>query len=157
MNPRIANRNHDRLIDQALRRIASATPPEGMGDRITARLARERANLQHHQAGRSLFFGIPRLAFGMAAAAVACFGIVAGSVHHSHISQPRLPGFTPSVSTDDGLGSAGTARPADRPVTASPTGRPRSVRRSTEGRAVISTPSQKPAGVAVPKTPASEP
>jgi len=156
MNPRIANRNHDRLIDQALRRIGSATPPEGMGARITARLARERVNLQHHQAGRSLFFGVPRLAFGVAAAAIVCFGIVVGSVRHSHSNQPRLPGFNPPVSSD-GLGSAGVARPADRPVTASPNGRPRSVRRSTEGRAVISTPSQKPAGVAVPKTPTPEP
>ncbi|MBV8438267.1 MAG: hypothetical protein JOY95_12215 [Silvibacterium sp.] len=156
MNPRIpSNGNHDRLIDQVLRRIGSALPPEGMEDRITARLIRERAGAQTASSGR-LFFGIPHLAFGAAAAAIGSFAIIIGSVHHSRSIQPMLPGVEPH-SSSAGIGSAGAARPADRPVTPSPAGRPRSVRRLPEGRAVISPQSQKPAGVAVPRTPPGPP
>ncbi|HTY85489.1 MAG TPA: hypothetical protein VMB19_14800 [Silvibacterium sp.] len=156
MTPHIAtNGNHERRIDQALRRIGSATPPEGMEDRITARLARERSTTQSPRSRRALFLGLPRVAFGAAAASVACFGIVVGSVYHSHRILPVLPGVEPH-SAPGGMGSAGAARPADRPVSPSPTGRPRSVRRLPEGRAVISPQSQKPAGVAVPKTPPAQ-
>lgn len=155
MNPHIAdNRNHDRRIDQVLRRIGSATPPEGLEQRITARLARERANAA--APGGSFFFGIPRIALGAAATAIVCFGVVIGSVRHSHSIQPVLPGVQPH-SSSGGIGSASAAHPADRPVSPSPAGRPRSVRRLPEGRAVISPQSQKPAGVAVPKTPAAQP
>ena len=153
MTPHIANRNHDRLIDQVLRRIGSAIPPEGMEDRIRARLARER--VKHSISERSLFSGVPRLAFGTAGIAIACFGIVAGSVHHSHRIQPVLPGFG-SHSSSEGMGAANAVRPADRPVSPSPAGRPRSVRPLPEGRAVISRQPQKPAGVAVPKAPAAQ-
>ena len=154
MNPRIANnRNHDRLIDHVLRRIGSATPPEGMEGRIRARLARERIN--QAASGQSLFSGIPRLAFGAGGAAIACFGIVVGSVHHSHRIQPVLPGIG-SHPPSEGMGAASAVRPADRPVLASPAGRPRSVRKLPEGRAVISPESQKPAGVAVPKNPTQQ-
>jgi hypothetical protein len=157
MNPRIAsNSSHDRLIDQVLRRIGSTLPPEGMEDRITGRLIRERSRAQVAPSGRWLFFGIPRVAFGAAAAAIGSFAIIIGSVHHSHSIQPMLPGVEPH-SSSAGIGSAGAARPADRPVTPSPAGRPRSVRRLPEGRAVISPQAQKPAGVAVPRTPAGPP
>lgn len=156
MNPHIADdRNHDHRIDQVLRRIGSATPPEGMEGRIRARLARERSKAQFTSSSRPLFFGIPRLAFGAAAGAIACFGIVVGSIHHSHRIQPVLPGIEPH-SASGGVGSAGAARPADRPVSPLPSGRPRSVRRLPEGRAVISPQSQKPPGVAVPKNPAQQ-
>jgi hypothetical protein len=155
MNPRIAgNDNHDRRIDHVLRRIGSANPPEGMEGRIRTRLAREQA--KQATSRRSLFSGVPRLAFGAAAGAIACFGIVVGSVRHSHNIQPVLPGVEPHSSAA-GMGSASAARPADRPVSPSPAGRPRSVRRVPEGRAVISPQSQKPAGVAIPKTPATKP
>jgi hypothetical protein len=154
MNPRIAgNRNYDRLIDHVLRRIGSATPPEGMEGRIRTRLARERARVAG--SGSSLFLGIPRLAFGAAGTAIACFGIVVGSVHHSHRIQPVLPGI-PASPSSDGMGSANAIRPAEHPVSPSPTGRPRSVRKLPEGRAVISPESQKPAGVAVPRMPAAQ-
>ncbi|HZD49002.1 MAG TPA: hypothetical protein VE178_09670 [Silvibacterium sp.] len=154
MKPRVAHtsHNHDHRIDQALRRIGSATPPEGMEDRITARLARERSRTHAARSGRLLFLGIPRMALGAAAGAVACVGIVVGSVSHSHRIQPVLPGIG-THSSSAGMGSANAARPADRPVSPSPTERPRSVRRLQGGRAVISPQSQKPAGVAVPKTP----
>jgi hypothetical protein len=155
MNSRIAKRNHDRLIDQVLRRIGSSTPPAGMEDRVIARLSRERTNLQVSAPSGLAFLGIPRFAVGLAAAAVACFGIVAGSVHHSHSIQPVLPGVG-SHSSSDGMGAANAVRPADRPVSPSPGGRPRSVRRLPEGRAVISPQSQKPTGVAVPKVPAAQ-
>jgi len=150
MNPHIAG-NHDRLIDQLLRRIGSAIPPEGLEERIAARLARERSKVQAVPR-RFLFFGIPRVAFGAAAATIACFGIVIGSVRHSHNIQVQLPGVPPH-SVSGGMGAAGVARPADRPVSPSPSERPRSVRRP-EGRAVISRPAQKAPGVAVPKVPA---
>ena len=154
MNPRIAgNGNYNRLIDRALRRIGSAAPPEGMEGRIRARLAGERMKLA--ASGHSLFSGIPRLAFGAAATAIACFAIVAGSVHHSHRIQPVLPGIA-APPASEGMGAANAVRPADRPVSPSPAGRPRSVRKLPEGRAVISPESQKPAGVAVPKIPAAQ-
>jgi hypothetical protein len=153
MNPRIASEHsHDRLIDEVFHRIGSAIPPAGMEDRIKARLVHESSKAQASAAGRSLFFGFPRIAFGAAAAAITCVVIVIGSVRHSHSIQPVLPGVEPH-SSSAGIGSAGAARPADRPVT--PSGRPRSVRRLPEGRAVISPQSQKPAGVAVPRTPAA--
>jgi hypothetical protein len=151
-----SNRSYDHVIDKALRRLGSATPPGGMEERITARLSRERSKVQLAGSGRPSFWGIPRIAIGGAAAAVACFGIVAGSVHHSHKMQPVLPGIGPHLSSE-GMGSANAVRPADRPVSPSPAGRPRSVRRLPEGRAVISQPSQRPAGVAVPKTPVTQP
>lgn len=154
MNPRIANRDHDRRVDQVLRRIGLAIPPAGMEERIRARIACERANARIAAAPRSLFFGIPRFAFGVGTTAVVCFGIVAGSVYHSHSSQPVLPGIVAHPPAK-GMGAAGAARPADRHVSPAPSSRPRSVRRNTpEGRAVISPQSQKPAGVALPKTPA---
>jgi len=152
MNPRIANGRHDERIDRVLHNIGSATPPAGLEERITARLARERAKAPVAVTGGILFFGIPRIAFGMTATAVACIGIVAGSVHHSHKIQPMLPGFEPRP-LSGAMGSAGAQRPAQRPVPASPAGHPRSERRQPEGRAIISPQSQKPAGVAVPKTP----
>ena len=156
MNPNMGgDSNHDGRIDQVLRRIGSAAPPEGMEGRIRARLAQERSTAQFASSSRSLFLGIPRVAFGAAVGAIACVGIVAGSIHHSHRIQPILPGIEPH-SAAGGVGSAGSARPAYRPVSPSPSGRPRSVRRLPEGRAVISPQSQKPAGVAVPKNPSQQ-
>lgn len=158
MNPRTEHtsppyeRRPDRLIDQALRRLGSVMPAPGLEDRITARLAQQ----QKSQAagGRVRLFFIPRFALGAAAAALACVAIVVGSVTHSHRTQPMLPGIG-AQPAPSGMGPADAVRPPNRPVTPSPAGRPRSVRHLPEGRAVISPQSQKPAGVAVPKTPAN--
>ena len=155
MIPRIANRSHDRRVDQVLRRLGSDIPPTGMEERIKARLAYERAHRSMSHAPRSVFLGIPRVAFGLGAGAVACFGIVAGSIYHSHSIQPVLPGLG-SPAASQGVGPASVARPADRPISPAAASRPRSVRHLPEGRAVISPQSQKPAGVAIPKTPAAQ-
>jgi hypothetical protein len=151
MIPRVAHttRNHDRQIDEALRRLGSATPPHGIEDRIKLRLAQARMS---EQEPRSRFFAIPRFAFGAAAGALGCVAIVVGSINHSHRIQPTLPGIVARPSAT-GLGSAGAARPANHPIEPGPTERPRSVRRLPQGRAVISPQSQRPAGVAVPKSP----
>jgi len=145
------SQNHDRQIDEALRRLGSSTPPPGIEDRIKTRLAQAQS-AQWTPAPRRSFFVIPRFAFGAAAAVLACGAIVAGSVSHSHKIQPMMPGFVGPPSSG-AVGSAGAARPANHPIEPSPAGRPRSVRRLSQGRAVISPQSQKPAGVAVPKTP----
>ncbi len=157
MNPRTqhSNTNYDRrsdqMIDQTLRRLGSATPRPGIEDRISTRLAHEQSRLQAATIHRARFFGIPRLAIGAAAGALACAAIVAGSVNHSRRIQPVLPGIVAQPSS--GVGAAAGERPANRPIEPPPTGRARSVRRLPEGRAVISPQSQRPAGVAVPKTP----
>jgi hypothetical protein len=153
MNTHVAHtsQNHDRRINEALRRLGSATPPPGIEDRIKARLAQAQ-NAHSAAAHGSRFFVIPRFAFGAATVAIACAAIVAGSVSHSHKIQPVLPGFV-SQPSSGAVGSAGAARPANHPIEPSPAGRPRSVRRLPAGRAVISSQSQKPAGVAVPKSP----
>jgi hypothetical protein len=143
--------NCDGHIDQVLRQLGSVTPRPGIEDRIMARLAQEE-RAQAGQSRRIHFFAIPRFAIGAAAGALACLAIVAGSVSHSRRIQPILPGIGTHPAYP-GVGTAGAERPADRPVTPSPAGRPRSVRRLPEGRAVISPQSQKPAGVAVPKAP----
>lgn len=154
MNPRVAHtsQNHDRQINETLRRLGSAEPPHGIEDRIKARLAQTRIE-EGMRARRSFLFAIPRFAFGAAAGAVACVAIVVGSVVHSHRIQPTLPGIAARPSSS-GMGSAGATRPAERPIAPGPTERPRSVRRQPQGRAVISPQSQKPAGVAVPRSPA---
>ncbi len=153
MNSHVAHtsQNHDRRINEALRRLGSATPPPGIEDRIKTRLAQAHGAQSAPAPGRR-FFVIPRFAFGAAAAAIACAAIVAGSVSHSHRIQPVLPGFV-SPPSSGAVGSAGAARPANHPIEPSPAGRPRSVRRLPAGRAVISPQSQKPAGVAVPRSP----
>lgn len=162
MNPRTEHNstNYDRrashmpaehMIDQTLRHLGSATPRPGIEDRISTRLAHEQSRLHAARASHARFLGIPRFAIGAAAGALACAAIVAGSVNHSRRIQPVLPGIgAPPAS---GVGAAAGERPAIRPIEPSPTGRARSVRRLPEGRAVISPQSQKPAGVAVPKTP----
>ena len=152
MNPRVAHtsQNYDRQINETLRQLGSATPPRGIEDRIKMRLAQAQRT-QTTREPHYRFFAIPRFAFG-AAGALACVAIVVGSVGHSHKIQPAMPGIMAHPASS-GLGSAGAARPASHPVEPSPTGRPRSVRRLPQGRAVISPQSQKPAGVAVPKTP----
>ena len=153
MNSRVArtSQNHDRSINETLRQIGSATPPAGIEDRIKTRLAQaQRAQAAH--APRNRFFAIPRFAIGAAAGALVCAAIVAGSVSHSHRIQPVMPGLVGQPSSG-GVGSAGAARPANHPIEPSPAERPRSVRRPPSGRAVISPQSQKPAGVAVPRSP----
>jgi hypothetical protein len=149
MIPRVAHTTqNDQRIDEALRRLGSATPRHGMEERIKLRLSQALSE----QAPRSRFFAIPRFALGAAAGALACVAIVVGSVYHSRATQPTLPGIVARPSTT-GLGSAGAARPASHPVEPGPTERPRSVRRVPQGRAVISPQSQRPTGVAVPRSP----
>ena len=145
------DRPSDHMIDQALHRLGSATPPPGIEDRISTRLAQEQSRLHAVTIHRARFFGVPRFAIGAAAGVLACMAIVVASVSHSHKTQPVLPGIVTQPSS--GVGAAAGERPAIRPIEPSPAGRPRSVRRLPEGRAVISPQSQKPAGVAVPKTP----
>jgi len=145
------SQNHDRQIDEALRRLGSVTLPTGIEDRIKTRVAQAQ-RVESASAPRGRFFVIPRFAFGAAAAALACAAIVVGSVNHSRRIQPVLPGIIASPSSG-AVGSAGAARPANHPIEPSPAGRPRSVRRLSTGRAVISPQSQKPAGVAVPRSP----
>jgi hypothetical protein len=158
MNPRIepTHQNYDQRIDRALRRLGSVEPAAGIEDRISARLAQEHSKARSGKTTSARFFPVPhyatRFALGAAAAALACFAIVAGSVNHSRRMQPTAPGIglhpTPS-----GMGTAGAVHPANQPVTPPPSGRPRSVRQLPEGRAVISPQTQKANGVAVPKTP----
>jgi hypothetical protein len=158
MNPSVQpGQNYDRrperpdhLIDQALRRLGSATPAPDIEDRISARLAQEQSKTHVIRAKRVRFFSVPRFAIG-AVATLACVAIILGSVNHSRRIQPTLPGIG-THQNPSGVGAAGAVRPANRPVSPPPAAHPRSARRLPEGRAVISPQSQKPAGVAVPKT-----
>jgi hypothetical protein len=158
MNPDLnhAKRTCDQRIDQVLRRLGSVTPAAGIEDRISARLVREHSRSQAATTGRVRFFGVPRFAIGVAAGAFACVAIVAGSVNHSRRIQPTMPGVGLQPMSS-GIGAAGAEHRAERPVSPSPAGRPRSVHHLSEGRAVISSQSQKPAGVVVPKNPSPAP
>lgn len=139
--------NYNEQIDRTLRLLGSATPMAGMEDRITARLARASA-----ETDRPRFFRLSQLAFGMAVATVGCVAIVAGSVSHSRHILPIAPGLRVPGMAQPGVGAASAAHVAQEPVTALPQDRPRSMRETTNGRAVISEHAKKPNGIAVPKT-----
>jgi hypothetical protein len=136
--------NFDERIDRALRVLGTAEPAAGMEERIAVRLA------QASEAKQS-FFRLPQLAFGLAAAAVGCAAIVAGSVSHSRHMLPVAPGMQVPGISEPGVGAASAAHVAPQPVTTLPQDRPRSVREETNGRAVISPHAKKRAGIAVPK------
>jgi hypothetical protein len=137
----------DEKIDRTLRLLGSATPSPGMEDRIVARIDRAQSMIEPRR-----FFSLPHLAFGMAAAVMACVLIVAGSVTHSRHILPVAPGLHLPGESEPGVGAASAAHVAPQPVTTLPQDRPRSVREATNGRAVISPHAKKPAGIAVPKT-----
>jgi hypothetical protein len=139
--------NYDEQIDRTLRRLGSATPVVGIEDRIVARLAKVDAMKR-----TARFLKLPQLAFGLAAAAMAGAVIVAGSISHSKHILPVAPGLHLPAGAQAGVGAASAAHVAAQPVTSLPQDRPRSVRETVNGRAVISSHAKKPAGVAVPKT-----
>jgi hypothetical protein len=134
-------------IDATLRLLGHAAPAPGLEDRVLMRL-------RHAPPVKTRwFFGLPRMAFAGAAAAITCMAIIAGSISHSHRMLPVAPGVQLPDGASSGIGAASAAHVAPQPVAASPSGRPRSVRKEHAGRAVISPETQKPAGVAVPKNP----
>jgi hypothetical protein len=139
--------NYDKQIDRTLLLIGSASPDAGMEDRILARIAQVGTS---RKAPR--FFSLPQLAFGMSAAAAASLLIVVGSVNHSRHMLPIAPGIHIPAAAQPGVGAASAAHVAPQPVTSLPHDRPRSVRNTVNGRAVISPKAKRPAGVAVPKT-----
>ena len=141
--------SYEERIDRTLQALGAAKPVPGMEGRILARLA---------QAGEEQprFFRLPQLVFGLAGATAACAMIVVGSVSYSHHILPVAPGLQVPGITQPGVGAASGARIAPQPVTALPQDRPRSIRKESNGRAVISTKAKKHAGIAVPKTPPRE-
>jgi hypothetical protein len=143
---------HSQRIDQVLRQLGSATPVAGIEDRIAARLARAEAEPSRLRR----YFGLPRFAFVTAAGALACAAIVVSSVSHSHRILPTVPGIQLPAGASSGLGAASAAHMATKPVAPSPNERPRSMRKTVNGRAVITPEAQRPAGVAVPRNPAQQ-
>lgn len=142
---------HNDRIDRALRRLGMAAPHEGLEGRILTRL--ERA-AQKKDSG---FFSLPRLTMMFATAGTVCAVIVAGSVTHSHRVLPIAPGLHLPAGDQAGLGAASAARVAPHPVKAPPKERPRSVRKTENGRAVISPDAKKHGGVPAPKVLATQP
>lgn len=143
--------SHEDRIDRALRRLATAEPRQGLEARILTRLeraAREKA---------PRFFNLPRLAAMFAAAGTVCAMIVAGSVTHSHRILPVAPGVQLPGISQPGVGAASAARVAPRPVKVPPKERPRSVRKTENGRAVISPDAKKHGGVPAPKALTTQP
>lgn len=136
----------DEQIDRTLRLLGSVTPSAGMEERILRELAR--ANTSSKASG---FFRLPQLGFALAAAGMAGALIVAGSVSHSRHILPVAPGIHLPVGVQPGVGAASAAHVASQPVTSLPQDRPRSVRKTQNGRAVISPHAKKPNGVSVPK------
>ena len=127
-------------IDRTLRLIGAVEPRPGLEKRIAARLA-------HAEVSRPVrFLGLPRLAFGSAAVAVASVAIIAGSVNHSHRMLPLAPGVQLPGNSSGVLGTASGARVAPKAVAAPPNGRARSMRRTTAER-------NPPNGMAMPKGP----
>jgi len=145
------NETYDDRINRALRVLGSVEPDAGMESRILAELTRAEAR---NQAPR--FFSMPQLVVMFAAAGTVCAVIVAGSVTHSHHLLPMAPGLHFPAESQSGVGAASAARVAPQAVTASPQDRPRSVRKTEDGRAVISPAAKKKAGLPVPKPLAGE-
>lgn len=145
------NETNDDRIDRALRRFGSAEPAAGMESRILAELARAEARKK-----APLSFRMPQVVAMFAAAGTVCAVIVAGSVTHSHSSLPISPGLHLPADGDGGVGAASAVRVAPQPVTASPGDRPRSVRKTSDGRAVISPEAKKKAGLPALKPQAAE-
>jgi 2-methylaconitate cis-trans-isomerase PrpF len=140
---------HNQMIDGALRAISNATPREGLEGRVAIRIAHARnEKLQPIHRGVSW----ARLVVTATSCAVACAIIIAGSVHHSRATLPASPnGDIRLMGPSGGLGAASAAHLATQEVT--PTGRPRAVRKTTDGRATIAPDAQKRAGEAVPQQP----
>lgn len=146
--------NHDRQIDEVLRRLASVNPAPGIEDRVKTRLASAGAENSRHAESRPVRpWGLSRLLFATAAAAAACVAIVAGSVDHSRRILPAVPGIQLPAGSSSGIGAASAAHVATQQVAPSPNGRARSMRKTINGRAMISPEAQRPAGIAVPKNP----
>lgn len=139
--------NYDKQIDRTLLLLGSVNPAAGMEERILARIAQAGASRK-----TARFFSLPQLAFGMSAAAVASLMIVVGSVSHSRHMLPIAPGLHVPAAAQPGVGAASAAHVAPQPVTTLPHDRPRSVRNTVNGRAVISPKTKRPVGIAVPKT-----
>jgi hypothetical protein len=139
--------NYDEQIDRTLRLLGSANPSPGMEDRILVSIAQARTSSKPQR-----FFSLPQLAFGMSAAVMAGGLIVVGSVSHSRHMLPIAPGLHLPTAAQPGVGAASAAHVATQPVTSLPQDRPRSVRKTVNGRAVISPDAKRQPGVAVPKT-----
>lgn len=145
------NLTYDDRIDRALRALGSAVPAAGMEDRVLAGLARAEVRSRAPR-----FSSMPQLVLTFAAAGTVCAVIVAGSVTHSHHLLPIAPGLHLPGDAQAGVGAASAVRVAPQPVTTSPKDRPRSVRKTIDGRAVISPEAKKKAGLPVPNPRAGE-
>lgn len=139
--------NYEEQIDRTLRLLGSAAPAAGMEGRILIRLAEARTRSDAHRSVR-----LPHFFFGFSAAAIAGAVIVVGSVSHSHRILPMAPGLHLPMAAQPGLGAASAAHTPSQPIAPLPQDRPRSERKTINGRAVISPGAKKPTGVAVPKT-----
>lgn len=139
---------HGEQIDLTLRLLGTAVPAPGMEGRILVRL--ENAGTQIRAAR---FFTFPQLAVGVAATVIGGAVIIGGSVIHSRQLLPVAPGIHLPMGAQAGVGAASATHVTTHPVTAVPAGRPRSVRKTVNGRAVIAPDAKKRNGVAVPKTP----
>lgn len=137
---------YNEQIDSTLRMLGSAVPDPGMEDRIFRHLANAAVP------GRSpRFFSFSQLAVGMAATVLGGAVIIVGSVTHSRHMLPVAPGIHLPARTQGGIGAASAAHVSAHPVTALPEGRPRSVRKTVNGRAVISSDAKKHNGLTVPR------
>lgn len=139
--------NYEEQIDRTLRLLGSANPSPGMEDRILVSIARARSRSKTQR-----FLSLPQLAFGMSAAVIGSAIIVVGSVSHSRHMLPVAPGLHLPTGAQPGIGTASAPHVAPQPVPSLPQDRPRSVRKTLNGRAVISPDAKKQSGVAVPKT-----
>lgn len=137
--------NYDEQIDSTLRALGSVTPTAGLEKRIISRLTRVSTNRRE-----PLLFKFRQFAFGISAAAMAGAVIVIGSVTHSRHLLPVAPGLHLPASSQPGVGAASAAHVAPQAVTSLPQDRPRSVRKTVNGRAVISPHAKRHAGVTVP-------
>lgn len=135
----------DEQIDSTLRALGSVTPPAGIEKRITSRITNVSTNRRESQ-----FFNFRQFAFGISAAAIASAVIVIGSVSHSRHLLPVAPGLHLPANSQAGVGAASAAHVAPQPVTSLPQDRPRSVRKTVNGRALISPHAKRHAGVTVP-------
>lgn len=134
-------------IDSTLRMLGTAVPASGLEERILFRLAGANSRARHQR-----LFTFPQLAVGVAATLVGGAVIIVGSVTHSRHMLPVAPGIHLPAAAETGVGAASAAHVATHPVAALPSTRPRSVRRTVNGRAVISSDAKKHNGLSVPQS-----
>ena len=130
------NQNTNKMIDQALRQLASAEPRHGMNDRILRRLREAQAQPAPRSVFRTAAVAWPRLAFASLAGCALCAAVAVGSVQHSHAAAAPTHPIAPILQPQNGVATASSTRISAHPALAPKVGG-RSNQHLGTGRATV--------------------